>query len=558
MQIGYEANQQLKGAYSKKNYIMDKLGGNPKFFPTINISPMCFNCKEKCLLITQLNTTVDEELERIFYVFACNNRKCLKVSGSWKVLRVLRKVTKLKKKLLTNINEKDTNGKNPLTTDASLNALSTEKKKTKSASTKKFIINDLLTFIDADNFEIPLFGSTDALNTVQNNSFAFGDAPMFGNVHFGDVSPNELSNEINNLIEERDKIYDFNEEHEEFENDNDKSNNILISEITANLNELNLVSDETNAFHFSETLIDFYYEDRESDFENDNIFYSSSDDTEEEVQKKKKRKNNYNNVKYELKLLEEYEQRTGDSKFRLFMKNDTPTPSNTEHLTKTKKPLLNTRDLNENSSSNNSITWDGEVYENIVPNFLTTEFNKFLNAIKENPDQLIRYEFNGQPLLFSSLQEVSKKEDLKIKSIFHPKSGSTIFSEIKDNALISKCQNCGSNRTFEFQLMPKVLEFLKSDELNYMSKILNNGSSGDFKKNTISGPKKNSSNKYEFSEYLNIFGSGLDFGTVLIFSCENDCFNKNIDNNLCTILDENFKSSLSITEEICIVQFEDF
>jgi pre-rRNA-processing protein TSR4 len=101
---------------------------------------------------------------------------------------------------------------------------------------------------------------------------------------------------------------------------------------------------------------------------------------------------------------------------------------------------------------------NGEISEKDLQDIAETKedkiFGKFKEAIENYPDQVLRYCRNGKPLWISDFAML-------------------------DNSNIPKCINCGGRRTFEFQIMPQMLNELK-----------------------------------EYS---------LDWGVIAIYTCENDC-----------------------------------
>ena len=73
-------------------------------------------------------------------------------------------------------------------------------------------------------------------------------------------------------------------------------------------------------------------------------------------------------------------------------------------------------------------------------------FQKFADRVAQNPDQVLRYELSGQPLLYSRDDAVGKLLDGK-------------------NAKMPRCTNCGAERMFELQLMPNAITELEADEM---------------------------------------------------------------------------------------------
>lgn len=93
-------------------------------------------------------------------------------------------------------------------------------------------------------------------------------------------------------------------------------------------------------------------------------------------------------------------------------------------------------------------------------------FQKFADRLEQNPDQVIRYEFDGTPLLYSKTDAVGEKL-------------------AKGNAAgMPGCPNCGGRRTFEVQLTPHAIVELEGDDLSL---------------------------------------EGMEWGTIIVGVCERDC-----------------------------------
>lgn len=118
-----------------------------------------------------------------------------------------------------------------------------------------------------------------------------------------------------------------------------------------------------------------------------------------------------------------------------------------------------------------------------------------------------RYAFNGQPLFYND---------------------DSIAASLHDGA--PPCPRCSGPRAFEFQLMPMILSLLPTEQLV---------------------PKKpdHQSNKgkgaaTDLSSFLERYAAGMDWGTVLVYSCARDC-------------EESTDSSdISYSEEFVAVQVE--
>jgi pre-rRNA-processing protein TSR4 len=104
---------------------------------------------------------------------------------------------------------------------------------------------------------------------------------------------------------------------------------------------------------------------------------------------------------------------------------------------------------------------DKEVYESSIDK----TFQKFADRIGENPEQVLRYEFRGKPLLYSDADAVGK--------MLAPHSEHGSSSNVKVTTATSKggsgmprCQNCGSERVFEVQLTPHAITELEAEEMS--------------------------------------------------------------------------------------------
>lgn len=108
---------------------------------------------------------------------------------------------------------------------------------------------------------------------------------------------------------------------------------------------------------------------------------------------------------------------------------------------------------------------DKDVFESTID----ATFQKFADRLAQNPDQCIRYEFGGAPLLYSRADDVGRR--------LLQQSGS---------GSLPRCGGCGGARVFEVQLTPQAIVELEGD-------------GGE--------------------EAL----EGMDWGTIIVGVCERDC-----------------------------------
>ena len=137
--------------------------------------------------------------------------------------------------------------------------------------------------------------------------------------------------------------------------------------------------------------------------------------------------------------------------------------------------------LAKDVSKNSSISTKGDavseafLQENYEKTLLpgTDEIShKFTKSLIKCPYQCIRYSWSGTAILNRSDAEVP----------------------------VTTCSHCGSERTFELQIMPAILNYLRGDDENLMNDI--------------------------------------DFGTILVYSCAANCSSEALNIEYCLVLDD--------------------
>ncbi|KAI8612204.1 programmed cell death protein 2 [Chytriomyces sp. MP71] len=121
-----------------------------------------------------------------------------------------------------------------------------------------------------------------------------------------------------------------------------------------------------------------------------------------------------------------------------------------------------------------------DVYEKTQVRGLTKTFKGFQKAVEGYPNQCLRYGFGSSPLLFND----------------------------KPFALPDPCPHCNAPRIFEMQLMPALLSYLPTEE---------------FARQTLSNDTTTGRVAQKSVADLNI---GVDFGTLLIYTCSRNCIGK--------------------------------
>ncbi|KAF3047649.1 hypothetical protein E8E12_011179 [Didymella heteroderae] len=116
-------------------------------------------------------------------------------------------------------------------------------------------------------------------------------------------------------------------------------------------------------------------------------------------------------------------------------------------------------DIDEGGSSSGGKE-DKEIYESAHD----ATFQKFADRVGQNPEQILRYEFKGKPLLYSDADAVGKA--LAHHSENGTSSNAKVQTTAKGGAGMPRCQNCGAERVFEVQLTPHAITELEAEEMS--------------------------------------------------------------------------------------------
>lgn len=111
----------------------------------------------------------------------------------------------------------------------------------------------------------------------------------------------------------------------------------------------------------------------------------------------------------------------------------------------------------EGGASGSSVADDKTAFESSMDK----AFQRFADRMAQNPEQVLRYEYAGQPLLYSKTDKIGKS---------WPR--------------IPRCSKCGGERCFELQLTPHAIDELEAEDISV---------------------------------------EGMDWGTVILATCKRDC-----------------------------------
>ncbi|ORX33263.1 hypothetical protein BCR36DRAFT_588630 [Piromyces finnis] len=172
-----------------------------------------------------------------------------------------------------------------------------------------------------------------------------------------------------------------------------------------------------------------------------------------------------------------------------YLDMDLDQPNNKEDDYSHEKKLIEEYEKQNKLNGNNStdINWGEEKYEKSDNNIIIKFLENSMKLYKKNQNNTV---LKGEPLFYDN-DDISKK-----------------YSNSKN---IPKCERCGALRTFEFQLMPNLLSILPTEKfLNKHKPYKNIRNIKDV--NTISK-----------SDLINQFDTGMEWGTILVFTCSKDC-----------------------------------
>ncbi|KAI2607845.1 programmed cell death protein 2 [Hypoxylon sp. NC1633] len=144
------------------------------------------------------------------------------------------------------------------------------------------------------------------------------------------------------------------------------------------------------------------------------------------------------------------------------------------------RPVPRTARMDIDSDGKGGGNEDREVFESSMD----AAFQRFADRLAQNPEQAIRYEFGGQPLLYSKTDGVGRLLSAPTASNHNSGLTSAIDGGTGTGVGIPRCPSCTAPRTFEVQMTPHAITELEADELSL---------------------------------------EGMDWGTIIVGVCERDC-----------------------------------
>ncbi|THH13102.1 hypothetical protein EW146_g7080 [Bondarzewia mesenterica] len=206
----------------------------------------------------------------------------------------------------------------------------------------------------------------------------------------------------------------------------------------------------------------------------------------------------------------------------------------TEYIPPPKKAKAPTQPVDvEGGGGREGDAWMSEKYENSMD--IDQVFERFNERVLVEPTQCVRYDLGGAPLPFStdtvfnklfplpadeSAATIVTKADFKVQPAVH---------RTYVTASVPSCPHCCAKRVFECQLMPNLINVLRDADGSVEEKKMDDAERRKEVERLLKGGASR-------------IGRGMEWGTIMVFSCEKDCCEKEKD---------------GWKEEVVLVQWDD-
>ncbi|KAJ3189299.1 hypothetical protein HDU85_002927 [Gaertneriomyces sp. JEL0708] len=468
---------------------MDKIGGQPIWFDSHVPPPSewasCGHCTAPLLLVSQIVAQRGPKKDRVYYVLGCNRRECMGQDNSWRVIKAIKQHKPKKSRRSKKKGTKNASAAPDLCEDSSLASIASKET------------------VDATNESDAFFPKTpETKRRTTSTPFSpprtpnvstpasLPPTPSFGDISFGSpftpgsgglASP---ARSITELLARRDKKYARNDDEDDVEqpatapkpsnaersamHNHSKAKKEKAKRPTASENSQSSTTEQPahpeDVDEVSELAVKL-----ESSLQLDNSNESSADAWTKAPALPvyplafEAEPPEENSFEYEMRLYADYQ--------RLEREQESGA-----------KVVTSNVDVD-------GLTWSGEAYEKTGPKFFRKAFKRFQKAVEEAPEQCLRYAFDG-PALFYNDDETS----LKLQQ-----SGP------------APCPRCKGPRVYEFQLMPMILSLLPTEQ--YVPELVDNDPKARGK----------SASPTDLAGFLERYAQGMEWGTVLIYCCKQDC-----------------------------------
>ncbi|RAL10848.1 small subunit rRNA maturation protein TSR4 [Aspergillus homomorphus CBS 101889] len=164
-----------------------------------------------------------------------------------------------------------------------------------------------------------------------------------------------------------------------------------------------------------------------------------------------------------------------------------------ETLSRPSTPTIPDNVTIDNTEDNSAGGSGGADLKDAFESELDKAFMRFSTRLAHNPEQILRYQFRGNPLLYSHTDAIGKR----LHEILAHKPANAHVATATAGASVSsrlpRCEYCGSERVFEFQLVPHAIS------------VLEDGLEG-----------------------VGLGDAGMEWGTIMLAVCNRDCGPKEV------------------------------
>ncbi|KAJ7180460.1 programmed cell death protein 2 [Mycena filopes] len=168
--------------------------------------------------------------------------------------------------------------------------------------------------------------------------------------------------------------------------------------------------------------------------------------------------------------------------------------------------------LDDVGKGSKDVSWIAEAYENSLD--VDQVFERFTKRVGFEGDQCVRYELDGTPLPYASDSVLDSLFPLPPAPLLPvTKAAFTVVPPAKrtyNPASIPPCPVCKSKRVFECQLMPNLINVLRTGD-------------AEDKRKKLTDEERHKLVEQELKGGSSVGRRGMEWGTCLIFSCSKDC-----------------------------------
>ena len=504
------------------------------------LCPSCDICKAPLFLVVQYYAPMD--VHRMIYVYGCNNFNCKNQKGSWKVFR-LQQCRPNKSKQNTKNYEKDNLEEELQDLNSNTKINKQENIEGDGVLGKNCIIS---TASDSNEWLASDWGNSD-WNSFNSNDLKLNTTKS----HRNDRAHTEEINDLEMLLKARDNQISSLQKSKLLQDSKKKTTNkgtlneMGKEESYGEKSQLEDMNEDINAYidkckqYFHDTiccikqrLLLKQREHTQSNLLNeisfpcyilDHFDEELSETTNTKIQTSSKRSSSAGQSSEEKSVIERFAQYIIDeglAEDRTFHDSMIADPTYKSAMVLVRERLgskkTNKPKSNEESKSceTHSDVFEDEEYEAVDPE--TQAFQRFQQRCSLYPSQVLRYAFDGIPLWSTSRPPIYKY------LLPSTKTGARSSKENKVERILQpvpRCEGCGAERKFEFQIMPSLLSYLQVEEHALLPSLTSVKQGKLNSKETTLASTEDGIGKGGF----NFWNVGMEWSVVTIWCCKASC-----------------------------------